>query len=405
MPIEYPLIEIRDEDRLAAEAVARTSGGLTREIVEAQIRERQEILKLIDAGLDTPICAELTNANPSAPHTVLLEAIAWQIAQLAYRFNFVPEQNFIAFANLFGIERRAASAAETTLRFTVSAPLNVNVTIPAETQISDAEGKYVFETVSAITINYPTATGSVLARRTVAGHTLLAPNILTKMIDSVAFVTAVTNLSAIDSGAELESIESTLDRVKRYQRRGERIVSTKDLEEAILDEALDGNGVVRAFPFVKNGEFQEEDSNRKIEVPGQTTVIVMTANGGNIDSLMMAKIGALLNQCVGNQFIYIVNPVFVEFNISVNVKLTTGTPQGAVLTAIENNLRNFYTASREQFGRKIYRSEIIAVIEGVNGVDRIEPQSSSQILASPAIDIRLEEFELAKLVNVVITVV
>lgn len=405
MPIEYPLIEIRDEDRLAAEAIARTSGGLTEEIVEAQIRERQEILKLIQAGLDTPICPELTNANPSAPHTVLLEAMAWQIGQLAHRFNQVPEQDFIAFANLFGIERRAASAAETTLRFTVSAPLNTNVTIPAETQISDAEGKYVFETVSQITINYPTTTGSVLARRTVAGHTLLAPNVLTKMIDSVAFVTAVTNLSAIDSGAELESIESTLDRVKRYQRRGERIVSTKDLEEAILEEALEGNGVVRAFPFVKNGEFQEEDSDRKIQVPGHTTVIVMTKTGENIDSLMMAKIGAVLNQCVGNQFIYVVNPQFVEFNVSVNVKLTVGTPQGAVVAAIENNLRNFYAASREQFGRKIYRSEIIAIIEGTSGVDRIEPVNSSQILISPASDVRLEEFELAKLVNITINVV
>lgn len=405
MPIDYPLIEIRDEDRLAAEAVARTSGGLTEEIVEAQIRERQEILKLIETGLDTPVCAELTNANPSAPHTVLLEAMAWQIAQLAHRFNLVPEQNFIAFANLFGIEQREATFAETTLRFTVSAPLNTNVTIPAETQISDAEGKYVFETVSAITINYPTTTGAGLARRTVAGHTLLAPNVLTKMIDSVAFVTAVTNLSAIESGTELESIESTLDRVKRYQRRGERIVSTKDLEEAILEEALEGNGVVRAFPFVKNGEFQEEDSDRKIYVTGHTTIIVMTKNGENVDSLMMAKIGALLNQCVGNQFIYVVNPRFVEFDVEVNVRLLTGSPQGAVVEAIENNLRNFYAASREQFGRKIYRSEIIAVIEGTPGVDRIEPLNSSQILISPASDTRLEEFELAKLVEVTINVV
>ena len=100
-----------------------------------------------------------------------------------------------------------------------------------------------------------TLTGTATARRIAAGHTLLSPNVLTKMIDSIAFVDAVTNVPAIDSGTELESLESTLQRVKRYQRRGERIVSAKDLEDAILNDALNGNGVVRVFPFVVNGQF------------------------------------------------------------------------------------------------------------------------------------------------------
>lgn len=411
--IEYPDLEIRNEDKLVAEAVARTSGELTTEIVEAQIRERQEILKLIEAGLDAPICAELTNANPSAPHTVLLEAMGWLLAQQAYRFNRVPEQNYIAFANLSGIEPRAASEAETTLRFTVDAPLNTNVTIPIGTQISDVEGKYVFETTQAITILYGTSTGNALAKRIVAGHTLLAPNVLTELIDPIAFVESVTNLSAIDSGTQLESLELTLDRVKRYMRRGERIVSTKDLEEAIAEEALDGNGVVRVFPFIVNGQFINFDEANAPK-PGHTTVIVMTKSGENIDSIAQTKIAALLEQAIGNQFIYVVNPSFVNFDVSVNVRLNTGSPQGAVVAAIERNLRNFYSPSREQFGRPILRSEIITVIEGTGGVDRIEVLSSTvgepvnqntPILDSPLEDTKLKEFELPKLTTVTINVV
>lgn len=403
--IEYPDLEIRNEDELAAQAIARVSGGLTAEIVQAQIGEREEILKLIEAGLDTPICPELTNANPSAPHTVLLEAFAWLLAQQAYRFNRVPEQNLIAFANLFGIEPRAATAAETTLRFTVAAPVGTNVSVPVGTQVSDADGKFVFETTTATTIPSGTTTGSVLAQRTIAGHTLLAPNVLTEMIDSIAFVEAVTNLSAIDSGTELESIDSTLNRVKQYQRRGERIVSTKDLEEAILYEALNGNGVVRAFPFIKNGEFLT--FQRRV---GFTTVVVMTKTGENIDAISRAKIAALLDTAVGNQYIYVVNPSFVEFDVAASVRLNTGAPSGAVVAAIEKNLRNFYSASREQFGRGIYRSEIIAVIEGTGGVDRIETQTiitpdDVRILDAPLADAKLYEFQLPKLVNVTITVV
>jgi hypothetical protein len=397
--IEYPDLEIRNEDRLAAEAIARVSGGLTAEIVKAQIAERQEILKLIeDGGLVTPICPELTNANPSAPHTVLLEAFAWQLAQLAYRFNRVPKQNLIAFANLFGVERRAAAEAETILRFTVSAPLNTNVTIPIGTQVSDADGNYIFETTEQKTINYGTATGDVTAKRTVTGHTLLAPNLLTKMLDSIAYVTAVTNPNAVDSGTELETVDSALSRVKRYQRRGERIVSVKDLEDAILDEALLGNGIVRAFPFVENGEFDGELK------AGYTSVIVMTSTGEIIDDNARRIISALVDQQIGNQFVYIVNPDFVEFDIEFDVRLKTGVAQGAVLTAIENNLRDFYAAARENFGRGIFRSEIIAVVEATSGVDRIVT-SGSRILASPSADMELQEYQLPKLVDVTINVV
>lgn len=395
--IEYPALEIRNEDQLAAAAISRVSGGLTADIVRAQIREREEMLTLLAGGLLTPICSELTNANPSAPHTVLLEAFAWLLAQMAYRINQIPAQNHIAFANLFGIEPRAATAAETLLRFTVAAPNGVNVTVSAETQISDQDGIYVFETVAAITIPSGMLTGTVLARRTVAGHTLLAPGVLTKMIDSVAFVQTVTNLSAIDSGTEAESLPSTLDRVKRYQRRGERLVSAKDIEDAILDEALSGNGIVRAFPFIVDGDFSNQFR------AGHTTIVVMTRNGEPVDAPALQRISQLLHQRVGNQFVYIVNPFFVEFDVSVNVRLT-GSPSGAVVAAVERNLRNFYAASREQFGRPILRSEIIAVIEETVGVDRIEAVGTN-ILTSPTVDIKLKNHELAKLVNVSIAVV
>lgn len=396
--IDYPDLEIRTEDRLAAEMVARVSGGLTTEIVNAQIAELRERLALIQAGLDVPICPELTNANPSSPHTVLLEAQAWALSQQFFRFNRIPQQNFIAFANLFGIERRVATQAVTTIRFSVSAPLNTAVTVPIGTEVSTEDGKFVFETTAALTIPYGTATGSAAARRTVAGHTLLKPLQLTKLIDPIAYVTAVTNLAAVDSGTELESIDSVLDRVKRYQRRGERIVSTKDLEEAIYEEGLLGNGVVRAFPFVVNGNYGGE------KVPGHTTVVVMTRTGDNIDSIAAQRIAALLDTAVGNQFIYLVNPQFVEFDVTATITLTTGSPSTAVVAAVEANLRNFYAASREQFGRGIYRSEIIAVIEGTAGVDRIVTNGAN-VLASPLVDTALLEYQLARVEEITLTVV
>ena len=85
--------------------------------------------------------------------------------------------------------------------------------------------------------------------------------------------------------------------------------------------------------------------------------------------------------------------------------LSTGSPSDAVVALIERNLRNFYSASRENFGRPILRSEIIAVIEGTAGVDRIVVPESGVIIASPVVDTKLVEYQLPKLVNVTINVV
>jgi hypothetical protein len=99
--IPAPVLEIRDEEQLAAEAIGRTSGGLTIAIVNSQIEERRRILQLIESNaLSAPVCSELTNANPSSPHTVILEAQAWVLSQMAYRINKLPKRDQIEFARL-----------------------------------------------------------------------------------------------------------------------------------------------------------------------------------------------------------------------------------------------------------------------------------------------------------------
>lgn len=398
--IDYPEIEIRDEQRFAAEAIARVSGGLTTDVVDAQIAARRELRQLVESGLDEPICPELTNANPGSPHTVLIETLAWALAQQAYRFNRVPEQNLIAFANLFGIERRPATAAVTVLRFDCSPPEDTDTVVAAGTEVSTPDGAFSFVTVEQLTIPYGDESGTVEAVRTLSGRTLLSPNTLTRLVGNPAFVTSVTNPNAVDSGSEIEPLPATLERVRRYQRRGERIVSTKDLEDAIMDDALLGNGVVRAFPFVKNGYF-EPDINKLV---GFTTVVVMTRTGDAIDVPTRRRIAALIDTAVGNQFIYVVDPTFIDFDVAATVQVNTGTPEGAVIAAIEANLRAFYSPSRRQFGRPILRSEIIAIIEGTTGVDRIVAGDPA-IIASPIVDTRLREHELPRVVNVTINAV
>ncbi|MGA9774016.1 MAG: baseplate J/gp47 family protein [Blastocatellia bacterium] len=399
--IPAPDLEIRDEEQFAAEVIGRTSGGLTVDRVRSQIEERRRLLTLLEGGAftDPPICQELINANPSAPHTVQLEAQAWMLAQMGYRINQIPKQNEIAFANLFRIGLREAEPATTILEFTVAPPSGVDVTIPLGTQVSTTDGGIVFETTEQFVVEFPAPTGLIAARNVVAGSLLLAPDQLVKMVDALAWVDFVTNPDAIDGGGDDEAVEEALERARSYQRRGERLVSTLDFEEAILHDALRDNGIVRGFPFVVLGDF---DGPRR---PGHSTFVVMTRNGNPISDDDRQALNSILEQRVGNQFIYVSDPIYINFNITATVKLTNASPQAADATkgAIEANLRAFYAADRENFGRPIVRSEIITVIEGTRNVDRIISDPNGPILASPLEDVRLDPWQLPKLNAVTLT--
>lgn len=394
--IPTPNLDISDEEMLAAQAIAYTVGSLTSDRVNSQIQTLRNLLDIL-AGTNAPvpICAELTNANPSSPHTVLLEAQAWLLAQIARRINQVPRQNQIEFARLFGIELRAATAATTTLLFT----FNGNTTVPQGTQISTSDGKYIFTTDADATSNLSQSThASVTATRTVTGHTQLLPGTLTKLVSGAASVVSVINQYAVDSGADAETIDSALQRARNYQQRGERIVSSRDLETAVLDEALNGNGIVRAFAFVKSGDWTTM-------VAGYTTLVVMTNAGFAVSDDVRAKINALIQQTIGNEFVYVADPQFVDFNVGVSVRLTGISSQTATLAAIERNLRAFYAPSASGFGRPILRAEIISIIEGTTGVQRIQAQPLGLILASPLVDTEVAPYMMPRVVSVNIAVV
>jgi len=172
--IQPPDLDLRDDEQLAAEAIGFVSGGLTTDRVDAQIAERRKLRDMIVAGLAMPICPELTNANPSSPHTVLLEAMAWLTAQLAHRVNQLPVRDEIAFAGLFQITLRAATFATTTLTFITTG--THDATIPSGTQVATSDSSIVFDTTEELVILSGHTTGTVAAQRTVLPWTTCCCN-------------------------------------------------------------------------------------------------------------------------------------------------------------------------------------------------------------------------------------
>lgn len=375
VPIPTPLLDPRNGTELAAEAIARMNEA----------------------------CPELTNNDPASPFNVMAESQAWHVEQVLYAINRLPDAVQVAFASLFGIELRLAQPATTTLTFTAAAPAGTYVTVPAGTRVATGDGSHGFVTDAALELAPGVTTGQVSATAAAAGRAVLQAGALTRLTDPVAWVTAVTNESVVDSGADQEAVTAALERARNYQQRAERIVSARDLETAIRDEIMGGSCLMRVFEKTEDGYWDlETQLGRRL---GNTTVVLMTAAGNPVSTEVRHQINALCAQLVGHLNVFIKDPEFVEFNVAADVRLVNLGRQAEALTRITDSLRSFYGVKAANFGRQIKRSEIIELIEGTPLVDYIVPQPGGAILASPSADVDLLPYELPQLVTVTLNFV
>lgn len=399
--IAPPDLEIRNVEKLAAQALARIAMPPSAALVRNYIGVLQNLLDVIESGSmpTSPLCPELTNVNPSATTVVIAEQLSWLLEQIAFRINQLPERDQIEFARMFVGARHDATATTAELQFTTTG--QQEVTIPAGTEVSTADGNIVFATIGDLTIPFGETTGTVEALRTVAGVTLLAPNTLIRQVDQIAYVSAVTNTVTVDSGSGEETLSEYLERARSYQRRAGRLVSAKDYEEAAFQDVLRRNGIVKMFPFISAGDFAGGNK------AGYSTMIVMTSSGNAVSDDLKAQIRTLINeQGQAGQFVTLLDPQYVNFNVAANVKISGFTSQLAVIASVEANLRAFYSPKTGNFGRRILRAEVIHEIEGTDGVDRVDPvDPTGPILITPVADTVLAPYQLPRLVSVTINVV
>ena len=80
-------------------------------------------------------CPEWTDHNVSDPGVVLIELFAWMTEMLLYRLNQVPDRLYVKFLELVGIELASVSPARTDLLFTLAAPPERPIRVPAGTRV------------------------------------------------------------------------------------------------------------------------------------------------------------------------------------------------------------------------------------------------------------------------------
>ena len=108
-------------------------------------------------------CPEWTEYNVSDPGITLIELFAWMTEMMVYRFNRIPEINYIKFLEMLGFSQSPANSAQTDLTFYLSVNLPMapgdeqTVTVPEgfEVRSDQLDEEIIFSTLQDITIVPP----------------------------------------------------------------------------------------------------------------------------------------------------------------------------------------------------------------------------------------------------------
>lgn len=159
----------------------------------------------------------------SSVHRMELYAAAAQIYQAMQYIDRQGKQSILKYSYLDfldnlaifkGVTRNPATPATTTLRFTLSAERDTATGIPQGTRVSTA-GAIYFATDVYAEIPAGSTTVDVPATCTVAGTdgNGFAAGELATIVDPIPYVASVTNTTATEGGAEIESDDDLAERV------------------------------------------------------------------------------------------------------------------------------------------------------------------------------------------------
>ena len=274
------------------------------------------------------------------------------------KIDWTGKQNLLKYATgdyldnlgvLTDTDRVAASAATTTLQFTLSAVQAVNIIIPAGTRVTTDAQKLYFVTTDLLTIPAGSLTGTVKAKCTstgTAGNDIAAGS-LTTIVDPVPYVASVTNTVVTGSGADIETDDSYRERIhiapEKFSCAGpdgayEYWAKTANADISDVYVYSNEDAVVRIVPLMTGGA-----------IPGQEVLDAVAA------VCSADKVRPLTDKVVVEAPTKISYDVNVTYNINAASKANAGSLQTAVTAAVNN----YIAWQKEALGRDIDPSKLV----------------------------------------------
>ena len=296
----------------------------------------------------------------SSVHRMELYAAAAQIYQAMQYIDRQGKQSILKYSysdfldNLAifkGVTRNPATPATTTLRFTLSAERDTATGIPQGTRVSTA-GSIYFSTDVYAEIPAGSTTVEVPATCTVAGTdgNGFAAGELATIVDPIPYVASVTNTTATEGGAEIESDDDLAERV--FLAPG--AYSTAGPEDGYLYHA-------KAYSAAIGDVVATSD-----QAAGTVNIVFIMADGSTPGEEMIEGLeGYLQGKTIRpmTDLVRVAAPQEVQYTINLTYYINRSdsakavTIQAAVAQAVED-----YQAWQRAIGRDINPSKLVAMV-------------------------------------------
>lgn len=296
----------------------------------------------------------------SSPHRGVLYAAALQIYQAFQYIDRAGKQSLLKYSYsdfldnlglLKGVTRSPATAAVTTLRFTVSTVRQVATAIPKGTRVS-AGGSVYFATDEYAEIPAGGSTVDVPATCTDAGTegNDLAAGDLTIMVDPLPYVASVVNTTATEGGTDVESDDDLAERI--YLAPG--AYSTAGPEDGYLFHAKQFNPSIGDVVATSN------------QAAGTVDIVFIMSDGKTPGTEMINGLKEYLNGKTRRPMTDLVNvsaPAEVTYTVDLTYYINRSDSARAVAIqeAVQTAVADYLTWQRT-IGRDINPSKLVALV-------------------------------------------
>lgn len=310
---------------------------------------------------------------PAQPERLIVDMGAYRETVTRIAIQAAAQQNLVRYANgpildylgeLLGVSRLAASAAQTTIRFSLDAARTDDIAVPAGTRVQTTDGNIVFATTNAATITAGSLyVDAIAAAETngAAGNGYLAGAVAT-LLSTLDGVTSAVNTTTTYGGQDAESDE----------RLRARIV--------LAPEAFAAAGPSGAYRYWTMSAHQSIiDAAVLTPYPGLVAIYPLTESGvltSEIASLVLVEVTAVKRRPITDQVV-VREPTAVPFAIAASLVLFSWANATTVRTAVDTAMASYTASMSAALGLPLVPSKIIATLQNISGVQSV-------VLTAPA---------------------
>ncbi len=281
---------------------------------------------------------------------ILINAFMYPATIIAAKANYYANQYFAQTAVMpflkdigegRGVYMLAAEKALVPMKFNISAVKDFDITIPSGTRVT-LDGNYFFATIQESKISKGTLSVVVTAAATVAGkgHNDFPIGSINTLVDSILYVTSVTNTDKSSGGAEIEDIESYRERIllKPFN------YNTAGAEEAYKYLAKSSDNSIGSVSVSTSGSI--------------VTITVLNKDGTLPSELVIARISESLSgkkvRPLTDQVI-VQKPTIVNYSINVSYTISEADKSNAqiIQAAVSSAITEFINYQCTDLGKSI----------------------------------------------------